>query len=49
MVQVTKMFGSFLNTVALPPVPFIGHLYLRWRVGKSSKGMELTYNDEERQ
>lgn len=26
-----KMLESFLSIEALPPVPFIGHLYLRWR------------------
>lgn len=43
------MFGSLLNTEVLQPVPFIGHLDRRWRVGESSKYMELAYNDEERQ
>ena len=44
-----KNVCKFLGYCSIATSAFIRHLYVRWRVGKFSKGMELTYSDEERQ
>lgn len=47
--KILKKVFSFLCTKVLPRVPFIGCLFLRWRVRGFSKGMKLTYSGEEKQ